>query len=510
VRTIDVIALVIAVLYVLIFARRSALRASYRRTHFARDDSGGLLFAPLGLTSVLFRRTYRVANDQAAERLLDAWSRWGAAGMALSLAMIVVLVGLVHSGGEMFGVYRSIVGAGLLILAVVVLFVFPMVGILLGAAGLPVTRARTLRDVLSAQERFAGSAWVAWAWSAMNIGVAIAIFVIVRGDAGGQPELVTIAWVGSILSLLAAALGPVLLKFRSMRLENERLEVTVAERTEEIRLANAALAQRAEELAATNARVVAQAEELAQWNAKLEERVAEQVEKLEALGRLKRFLSPRVAELIAAGHLDDPLATRRREVAIVFVDLRGFTAFSDTAEPEDVMGVLREYHAEVGRLVNKYDGTIEHFAGDGVMVIFNDPAPLPDPALAAVRMSVELRDSVARLAESWSRLGHQLGCGLGIAQGFATIGTIGFEGRHDYGVIGATSNLSARLCAQAAAGQVLVSQRVFGRVEDKIVAESVGDLTLKGLRTPVPAYNVVSMKAVAAEDAAPLVGTSRI
>lgn len=213
------------------------------------------------------------------------------------------------------------------------------------------------------------------------------------------------------------------------------------------------------------------------------------------LARLKRFLSPKVSELIATGQLDDPLATRRREVTIVFVDLRGFTAFSETAEPEDVLGVLREYHAEVGRLVDKHQGTIEHFAGDGVMIIFNDPVPLPDAALAAVSFGVQLRDNVVRLAQSWQKLGHNVGAGIGIAQGYATIGTIGFEGRQDYGVIGAVCNLSARLCAQAAAGQVLVSQRVHARVEDRVVAELVGELTLKGIQAPVPAYNVLGMKA---------------
>jgi len=212
------------------------------------------------------------------------------------------------------------------------------------------------------------------------------------------------------------------------------------------------------------------------------------------LARLKRFLSPKVSELIAAGQLDDPLATRRREVTIVFVDLRGFTAFSETAAPEDVLGVLREYHAEIGRLVGKHEGTIEHFAGDGVMIIFNDPAPLPDPALAAVTFAVELRDKVASLSASWRKLGHQLACGLGIAQGYATIGTIGFPGRQDYGVIGAVNNLAARLCAQAAPGQILVSQRVFGRVEERVVAEPVGELSLKGIHAPVPAFSIVALK----------------
>jgi adenylate cyclase len=239
-----------------------------------------------------------------------------------------------------------------------------------------------------------------------------------------------------------------------------------------------------------------QAARLAEWNARLEERVAEQLGQLERLARLKRFLSPKVVELIVAGELEDPLATRRREVTIMFVDLRGFTAFSETAAPEDVIGVLRDYHGEIGRLVNVHEGTIEHFAGDGVMLIFNDPAPLPDPALSAVRMAVDLRESVARLSESWRKLGYELGCGMGIAQGYATIGTIGFPGRHDYGVIGAVNNLAARLCGQATAGQILISHRIYGRVEDKVSVEPMGEIVLKGLHAPVPAYNVVVLKKV--------------
>ena len=237
-----------------------------------------------------------------------------------------------------------------------------------------------------------------------------------------------------------------------------------------------------------------QAAQLAEWNAKLEERVQEQLTQLERLARLKRFLSPKVAELIVAGKLDDPLATHRKEVTIMFVDLRGFTAFSETAEPEDVMGVLRQYQGEVGRLVSKHDGTIEHFAGDGVMLIFNDPPVLPDPAFSAVRAALELRDGVARLAQAWRRMGFQLDCGIGIAQGFATIGAIGFEGRQDYGVIGAVNNLSARLCAEANPGQILVSQRVFGRVEGRVVAEAPVQLKLKGFQGGVPAYGIISLK----------------
>jgi class 3 adenylate cyclase/CheY-like chemotaxis protein len=246
-----------------------------------------------------------------------------------------------------------------------------------------------------------------------------------------------------------------------------------------------------------------QARQLSEWNARLESRVREQVHQLERLSRLRRFLSPKVADLIVAGQLDDPLLTRRREVTIMFTDMRGFTAFSETAAPEEVIAVLREYHAEIGRLVSKYDGTVEHFAGDGVMLIFNDPAILPDPALAAVGMALELRDSVAVLARNWRKLGYKLDVGFGIAQGFATIGTIGFPGRFDYGVVGAVNNLAARLCAHARASQILVSQRVMARVEGRVVAEPVGDLALKGLHDPVPAYSVLSLagQAVAAQDA---------
>jgi class 3 adenylate cyclase len=240
--------------------------------------------------------------------------------------------------------------------------------------------------------------------------------------------------------------------------------------------------------------VEAQARQLAEWNSKLEERVNEQLAQLERLARLKRFLSPKVAELIVAGEMDDPMATRRREVTIMFVDMRGFTAFSETAAPEDVLGVLREYHAEVGRLVNLHEGTIEHFSGDGVMLIFNDPNALPDPALSAVRMAVDLRDAVGRLAQRWQKLGYAIHCGMGIAQGFATIGTIGFPGRQDYGVIGTVNNLAARLCGEAGPGQILISQRVWGRVEEKVEAQPLGELKLKGLHAPVPAFSVTGLK----------------
>lgn len=242
-------------------------------------------------------------------------------------------------------------------------------------------------------------------------------------------------------------------------------------------------------------RIKALQDQLIALNANLERRVAEQVSEIERLARLKRFVSPRIGEMIVAGEVEDPLQTHRREITVVFTDLRGFTAFSETAEPEEVMGVLREYHAAIGRIVLAHDGTIEHFAGDGVMILFNDPVPVAEPELAAVRMALEMRDGVGRLCAGWAKRGHELGFGVGIANGYATLGAIGFEGRRDYGAVGPVTNLSARLCAEAVAGQVLVSQRVYGKLEERIEAEHVGDLALKGLRKPVPTYNVLSLRA---------------
>ena len=232
--------------------------------------------------------------------------------------------------------------------------------------------------------------------------------------------------------------------------------------------------------------------------------MAEQVSEIERLARLKRFVSPRVGDLILAGEVDDPLKTHRREITVVFTDLRGFTAFSETAEPEEVMGVLREYHAAIGRIVLAHEGTVEHFAGDGVMILFNDPLPLDEPELAAVRMALEMRAAVGGLAAGWKKRGHELGFGVGIANGYATLGAIGFEGRRDYGAIGPVTNLSARLCGEANAGQVLVSQRVYGKVEERVEAEHVGELTLKGLSKPVPAYNVLRAALISGPTPMPL------
>ena len=226
--------------------------------------------------------------------------------------------------------------------------------------------------------------------------------------------------------------------------------------------------------------------ELAQWNRTLEQRVADGVAQLERVGRLKRFFSPQLAEAIVGGGTDDPLKSHRREITVVFLDLRGFTAFTETADPEEVMGVLREYHAAMGRLITEHEGTLERFTGDGIMVFFNDPVPMPDAAPRAVRMALRMQHEVARLADGWQRRGYELRMGVGIAMGFATIGAIGFEGRIDYGAIGTVTNLAARLCAEAAGGEVLVAQRVVAALGPGFVTEARAEIRLKGFQRPVP------------------------
>lgn len=236
-----------------------------------------------------------------------------------------------------------------------------------------------------------------------------------------------------------------------------------------------------------------QALELAEWNRTLEERVQTQVEQIERMARLQRFLSPQVAEAIVTSGDESILRTHRRQISVLFCDLRGFTAFAETAEPEEVMTVLRQYHDVAGERISTHQGTVGHFAGDGLMVFFNDPLPCPEPAAAAVRLALDLQERMAELCAEWRRLGWDLGFGVGVAHGYATLGAIGFEGRMEYGVIGTVVNLASRLCDEAQPGQILLSARAFTLVEDLIEAEPLADLTLKGFSRPVPAYSVSTL-----------------
>jgi class 3 adenylate cyclase/CheY-like chemotaxis protein len=241
-----------------------------------------------------------------------------------------------------------------------------------------------------------------------------------------------------------------------------------------------------------------QAAELSEWNQKLAQRVQEQVAQLERLNRLRRFLSPQLASLVMSSGDHSFLESHRKEITVVFCDLGGFTAFAETVEPEDVMLVLNQYHAALGDLIHRFEGTLERFTGDGLMVFFNDPIPCPDAPQRAVRMAVAMRGRIAQLAEQWSRMGYDLSFSVGIAQGHATLGQIGFEGRSDYAAIGSVTNLAERLCGEAGAEQILVSQRVHAAAEDIVTAEPIGELTLRGFSRPTKVYNVRGLDAARA------------
>jgi class 3 adenylate cyclase len=262
-------------------------------------------------------------------------------------------------------------------------------------------------------------------------------------------------------------------------IENARLLNELRERTDEL--------ERSYEL------VRRQADQLEAQARQLEQRVAGQVGEIERMSRLRRFLPPQVADLIVASGTEKQLESHRREITALFCDLRGFTGFTEIADAEDVMALLRDYHSAIGEIIIKYSGTLERYAGDGVMVIFNDPVPVENPALQAVLMALEMRDAFGALTEKWRRLGHDIGFGIGVAHGFATLGTIGFEGRFDYAAIGTVSNVASRLCDEAKPGQILISPRVLTKVENAVKVEPVGEFELKGIRRPIAAYNVLAV-----------------
>jgi adenylate cyclase len=245
--------------------------------------------------------------------------------------------------------------------------------------------------------------------------------------------------------------------------------------------------------------IKAQAAELQELNRTLEKRVQLQVEELERLRQLRRFLSPQLADSIVSSGDDSVLRSHRRQVAMLFADLRGWTSFVDAVEPEELMRVLDEFHRRIGGLVRRFDATVGFLEGDGVQLFFNDPIEVPDAALRAVRLACTLREEMADLTPQWEKRGYDLGCGAGIALGYATCGEVGFEGRSDYAAIGAVTNLASRLADEAAAGQILISQRLYAEVEDAVEVEPVGEFTLKGFQRPVVAFNVMTVREPAAD-----------
>ena len=234
--------------------------------------------------------------------------------------------------------------------------------------------------------------------------------------------------------------------------------------------------------------------QLAELNKKLESRIEEQVTKLDKMGRLKGFLSPHLAEMVMAGEAADPLKPHRSAVTVVYIDLRGFTAFSQVSEPEEIMTVLNEYHAEMGALIQEFEGTIENFIGDGIMVIFNDPVPVPNPTELAIRMVIAMRKEMAKLKIIWQKRGYDLDCGYGIAHGYATIGAIGFGSRWHYSTIGTVANLASRLCDEAKGPQIIINQKTLSHIEDIVETEPLGLLDLKGFSKPINSFNVIGLK----------------
>jgi len=235
--------------------------------------------------------------------------------------------------------------------------------------------------------------------------------------------------------------------------------------------------------------------ELAEWSATLEQRVAQQVAELDRLSKLKRFFSPKLAELIVDGGAEDPLKSRRREIVVFYLDLRGFTAFAETSEPEELMRTLAVYHAAMGRIVLAHEATLERFTGDGMMVFLGDPVPVDNAAAKAVALAVEMRDAASLLTADWKKRGVDLGLAIGVAQGFATVGAIGFEGRIDYGAIGTVTNLASRLCQQAKAGEIIISQRVYSEVSSGIDADDLGEMQLHGFSRPQHAWRCRATRA---------------
>jgi class 3 adenylate cyclase len=304
--------------------------------------------------------------------------------------------------------------------------------------------------------------------------------VVLRRNAGDFPP--------NLIGLMTTFAHQAVLAMRNARLFSE-----VNQKSHELEVAHSTVQQQA-------ATLQEQRDQLKDWNKSLEDRVETQLGEIERIRKLERFLAPQVAQLIASsdGH-EGLLDSHRREVTVVFCDLRGFTAFTEQTEPEEAMNVLREYHAALGELIFRYEGTLDRYAGDGVMILFNAPIQFPDHTKRAVKMAIEMRDAIGALSERWRNRGHSLGFGVGIALGYATLGQIGFEHRLEYAAIGSVTNLASRLCDEAKAGQVVVSRRVYGMVEQWVEARPLDDLHLKGFNHPVLAMEILRWREEAEE-----------
>jgi len=441
-----------------------------RRSFFETQPDGRVLFSPYGLDNHLLRSRY-VVPAGSVDRIIAVMTRASYAATAFAAATFLAIVVVMLRWQDRF--IEAITPFAWL--------VFPLalaIGILPSWAGgwlalrmmgpFPRAASRTFAEYAEHQEQRVGSRWLLWISSA----IAAASLLYMIWIAARIVQAGNVAF-GLSLLVPAAALVPVLLvipvlrRAGKLRAELEKLERIVGERTRELQ----------------------------ELNRTLEQRVTDQVRDIERLGQLKHFFSAPVAEMILGGKGFDPAKVHRRELTAVSIDLRGFTAFSETSEPEEVISVLRLYHAELGIQVNRNQATLEHFAGDGVMLFFNDPIEVQDHRRRALELAVALRTAMRPHLEEWRSHGFDIGLGIGIATGYATIGAVGYEGRWEYAAIGTVCNLAARLCAEAKDGQVIVSKRFMARVGDAASFEALGERPLKGLARPVAMFNVIGLGA---------------
>jgi adenylate cyclase len=448
---------------------RLSRREQIRHLHFDRDPAGRILFMPFGASEAMFRLAYVVPSEELVEQLITRYSRWSrilfAALFTALLAATLLMIAVPDRVLELAGPHLW-----LLVGAVIVGGLLPnyLPGwIALKAEG-PLERAfRSYRDVARHHDRVRVPTPALWAVFAVLVALLAAQgWITFRLLSKGHTGLAVVMGMFAALLIPIAGVAPMQARLRRLRAENDRLESVVRERTAEL-------------------------EEL---NRTLESRIVEQVRDIEKLGQLKHFFAAPVAEVILGDAGFDPGRIHRRELTVICVDLRGFTAFSETAEPEEVIAVLRVYHAELGILVNRHEATLEHFAGDGALIFLNDPVEVPDHPARGLRLASELRASMRPHIEGWRRDGFDLGMGAGVAMGHATIGAIGYEGRWEYAAIGNVCNLAARLCSEAKDGQVVTTQRVGARAGPGVTLAALGEITLKGFSRPVAAFDVVQGK----------------
>jgi class 3 adenylate cyclase len=434
---------------------------------FDRTASGETIYVPYGTANLLARRTFIVPDDQVRDRIVAIHRRWIRRSSVIFIGSLAVMVAAlavlpvdrrfppIAFGIAMVVILAAVLGSALAAMAE-------------ARKGLVEGPRRTFRHVLAIHDRdFGPSRRGPWLWSFFVLGLfAVELWAAYEEFTRGRIGLaIGLAVIFAVFIIPMLALGPYVLRMRRLRAENERLEQVVRERTRELQ----------------------------ELNRTLENRVQEQVQHIERLGQLKHFFAAPVAEMILNDKGFDPAKVHRRELTAVSIDLRGFTAFSETSEPEEVISVLRVYHAELGIQVNRCQATLEHFAGDGVMLFLNDPVELPDHPMRAIELAVALRDAMRPHLDEWKANGFDIGLGIGIATGYATIGAVGYEGRWEYAAIGTVCNLAARLCAEAKDGQIVVSKRFISRLGDRARFEALGERALKGLSRPVAAFNVVAL-----------------